>query len=268
MVTNDDGVSSPGLLASVRALKELGNLLIVAPTTPQSSMGRSFWSGPGQGIITEVPLEVDGRNFQAYSVTGAPALVVAHALTELGTSSPDLCVSGINYGENLGRDLQGSGTVGAAFEAEAYGIPAIAVSLAVVESIQRSGSFAKIEWEAAEAVSRHVAHKVLSEGLPHGVTLLNVNIPAVPSSPLRWRITTQSAQRYYHAVAPGSRDRSLSYYLDWTILDRLDEVERDSDIWAVVHDRIISITPMTWNQTAPCEWEPEERIKAFPSSDT
>ena len=268
MVTNDDGISSPGLLATVKALKELGSLLIVAPATPQSSMGRSFGSGRGRGIITEVPLEVDGTHFPAYSVTGPPALVVAHALTELVTSPPSLCVSGINYGENLGRDLQGSGTVGAAFEAEAYGVPAIAVSLAVAESIQRSSDFAKIEWEAAEVVSRHVTYKVLSEGLPDGVTLLNVNIPAAPSSPLRWRITRQSAQRYYHAVAPGFRDRSQSYDLNWKVLDRLDEVERDSDIWAVVHDRIVSVTPMTWNQAARCEWEAEEHIESFFFSDT
>ncbi len=268
MVTNDDGVDSPGLRALVRALKELGDLLIVAPATPQSSMGRSFRAGPGQGIITEISLEVDGRHFPAYSVTGTPALVVAHALTELAPSLPDLCVSGINYGENLGRALQGSGTVGAAFEAEGYGIPAIAMSLAVAESIQRTGNFAKIEWEASEAVSMYLAYKVLSEGLPDGVTLLNVNIPAAPSAPLRWRITMQSSQRYYHAVAPPFRDRSQSYELDWKILDRLDEVERDSDIWAVVHDGIISVTPMTWNQTAQCAWEAEEPIKSFFISDT
>lgn len=268
MITNDDGISSPGLRAAVRAVQDLGDLLIVAPATPQSSMGRSFGCGSGRGIITEVPLEVDGRRFPAYSVTGTPALVVAHALTELMTSTPNLCVSGVNYGENLGRDLQGSGTVGAAFEAEAYGIPAIAVSLAVAESIQRSGGFAKVEWKAAEAVSKHVAYKILSEGLPDGVTLLNVNIPAVPSSPLRSRITIQSAQRYYHAVAPGFRDRSRSYDLDWKIIDRLDEVEPNSDIWAVMHDRVVSVTPMTWNQAARCEWEPEEHIESFFISDT
>jgi 5'-nucleotidase len=260
MITNDDGVKSPGLLASIRVLMELGNLLVVAPASPQSSMGRSFGVGPGQGVISEVTLEVDGRNVQAYSVVGPPALVVAHALTELTARPPTLCVSGINYGENLGRDLQGSGTVGAAFEAEAYGIPAIAVSLAMTESIPQSDSFAEVEWGAAEAVTRQVALRVLSEGLPKEATLLNINVPARPSIPLRWRITRQSAKRYYSAVSPGARDWSQSHELDWRALDGMDEVERDSDIWAVMHDGVVSITPMSWDQTARCEWEFEQHV--------
>jgi 5'-nucleotidase len=260
MITNDDGVKSPGLLASIRALMELGNLLVVAPASPQSSMGRSFGVGPGRGVITEVTLDVDGRNVPAYSVAGPPALVVAHALTELTSRLPAVCVSGINYGENLGRDLQGSGTVGAAFEAEAYGIPAIAVSLAMTEPAPRSDCFAEVEWAAAEAVTRQVALRVLSEGLPEEATLLNINVPARPSAPLRWRITRQSAKRYCCAVSPGARDWSQSHELDWRVLDRMDEVERDSDIWAVRHDGVVSVTPMSWDQTARCEWEFEQRV--------
>lgn len=260
MITNDDGVRSPGLIASVRALLGVGDLVVAAPASPQSSMGRAFGIGPGRGVISEVSLEVDGSQVPAYSVTGPPALVVAHALTELTPRLPALCVSGINHGENLGRDLQGSGTVGAAFEAEAYGVPAIAVSLAMPEAIQRSGGSADVDWGTAEDVTRQVTAKVLSSGLPEAATLLNVNVPARPSSPVRWRITRQSSRRYYRAVSPGSRDWSQSLELGWAALDALDDVERDSDIWAVVHDGVVSITPMTWDQTVACEWETEGRV--------
>jgi 5'-nucleotidase len=259
LITNDDGIHSPGLRAAVRALTGLAELLVVAPASPQSSMGRSFGSGPGRGIISEVGLEVAGANVPAYSVTGPPALVVAHALTEL-TVRPSLCVSGINCGENLGRDVQGSGTVGAAFEAEAYGIPAVAVSLAMAPQAQLSGSFDAVDWTAAMAVTRYFATRIVTEGWPGTATLLNINVPVHPTAPLRWRITRQSSQRYYRAVPPGPRDWSREYALRWTVLDRFDAVERESDIWAVGHDGVVSVTPMTWDQTEPCGWPAEGAV--------
>jgi 5'-nucleotidase len=130
----------------------------------------------------------------------------------------------------------------------------------MTESIPQSDSFAEVEWGAAEAVTRQVALRVLSEGLPKEATLLNINVPARPSIPLRWRITRQSAKRYYSAVSPGARDWSQSHELDWRALDGMDEVERDSDIWAVMHDGVVSITPMSWDQTARCEWEFEQHV--------
>ncbi len=260
MITNDDGINSPGLIASIQALMGLGELLVVAPASQQSSTGRSFGDGPGRGAITEVKLAVDGVDVRAYSVVGPPALVVAHALTEIATKPPSLCVSGINLGENLGRDVQGSGTVGAAFEAEAYGVPAVAISLAMSQSTQQGSDFSDVEWGAASYVTRRIARRVLTMGLPSRAALLNINVPTRLSTPLRWRITRQSAKRYYRAVSPGSRNWLQSCELDWAVLEDFDEVEHDSDIWAVVHDGVVSVTPMTWDQTVWSEWDSEEFI--------
>lgn len=260
LITNDDGIDSPGLRASIRALTGLGDLLIAAPATQQSSTGRSFGWGAGRGVIAEVSLTVGGLTVRAYSVAGPPALVVAHALTELTAQPPSLCVSGINCGENLGRDLQGSGTVGAAFEAEAYAVPAIAVSLAMAPSAQLGGGLDDVDWTAAESATRYFVARILSEGWPENTTLLNINVPARPLLPLRWRITRQSSHRYYRAVPPGPRDWSREFDLQWAVLDQLDAVERESDIWAVGHDNIVSVTPMSWDQTAPCGWPPQGAI--------
>ena len=131
LVTNDDGLHSPGLLAAAEAVTDLGDLLIAAPATQQTSMSRAFVTGDDIGAITRHDLRVAGRNVAAYSVVGSPVVAVTHALLELADRTPDLCISGINYGENIGGALGVSGTVSAALEAEAHGVPGIAASVQV-----------------------------------------------------------------------------------------------------------------------------------------
>ena len=126
LVTNDDGILSPGLLAAAEAVAGLGDLLLVAPATQQTSMSRAFTHGADVGVIERVDVPVGGR-----AVSGSPALAVTHAVLELADRPVGLCVSGINYGENIGASIGVSGTVGAALEAGTRGIPGIAVSVTV-----------------------------------------------------------------------------------------------------------------------------------------
>ena len=122
LITNDDGVHSKGLWAAAEALAALGEVLVVAPEEEQSSTGRSL-PRSSLGRIRKVEAEVNGQMVTGYSVHGSPAQTVQHALLELVPRPPDLVVSGINYGENIGTSVTISGTVGAAFEAAAFGIP-------------------------------------------------------------------------------------------------------------------------------------------------
>mgnify|MGYP003801499625 CR=1 FL=1 len=129
LLTNDDGIKSPGLLASIQAAELLGDLLIVAPRFQQTGMSRSHPNQENGGIIEKWDLEVtNGKKYAAYAVYGSPAQAVSHAVIELAAHKPTVCISGINWGENLGLCISASGTVGAAFEASIYGVPAIATS--------------------------------------------------------------------------------------------------------------------------------------------
>ena len=150
LVTNDDGLHSPGLRAAADAVTDLGDLLIVAPATQQTSMSRAFVTGDDIGAITRHDLHVAGRNVAGYSVVGSPVVAVTHALLELADRTPDLCISGINYGENVGGALGVSGTVSAALEAEAHGVPGIAASVQVDVASWRT--FDDLDWRAAPAL--------------------------------------------------------------------------------------------------------------------
>ena len=250
LVTNDDGIDSPGLHAVVAAVAALGEPLIVAPLTQQTSMGRSMPVGREIGVIAERLLTIGGRSYPAYAVNGSPAQAVLHALLELAPRIPSLCVSGVNYGENLGASLSRSGTVGAALEAAAQRVPAIAMSLEAPLEAQHAEGYAEIDWTVALHVTRGLAHRVLQQGLPAGARLLNVAIPTTATVSTALRLTRQSQQNYYSERMPPPRDLTTAYrFLASTGYD-LATLEPDSDIYAFAVDRVLSVTPLTLDLTA------------------
>ena len=116
LLTNDDGIESPGIRAAAEAVLDLGDLIIAAPAKQQSGMGRAFPRLEDTGIIETSCIRINGQEIPAYGVHGSPALAVAHGILEIADRKPDLCISGINYGENLGQTVTCSGTLGAAIE--------------------------------------------------------------------------------------------------------------------------------------------------------
>src|ERR1700683_1768454 len=129
LVTNDAGLDSPGLHAAAEAVAALGELLLVAPATQQTAMSRAFVTDAGAGVVKRVEIHIAGRAVSGYAVTGSPVMAVTHAVLELAERPIALCVSGINYGENIGGAIGVSGTVSAAFEADSLGIPSIAAAI-------------------------------------------------------------------------------------------------------------------------------------------
>nr|HID14911.1 hypothetical protein [Anaerolineae bacterium] len=200
VVTNDDGIASPGLRAAVRAALPLGELLVVAPDRQWSGAGRSMSRGPG-GRISRSPLEVDGQTVTAYQVDASPASVVLHALLELTPRRPALLISGINYGENLGTDVTISGTVGAALQGAALGIPALAASLQTPKETHTSPSD-NVDFTAAIHFTRLFARRLLTTSLPFDVDLLKLDVPsdATPETP--WRLTRVSRHVYFVPIPP------------------------------------------------------------------
>jgi 5'-nucleotidase len=248
LVTCDDGVESPGLRAAVRAVLGLGDILVSAPCEQQTGAGRSLPTF-NDGAIHEIDFAVEGQQVPAYAVHGSPAQAVLYALVELVPRRPRLCVSGINFGENVGSGVTGSGTVGAAMEAADEGVPALAVSLETDPMYHYSHS-ENVDFAAATHFVSYFASHMLHREMPPDVDLLKVEVPgdATPSTP--WRVTRLCRQRYFRATPSGRRylaeKRRMGYEM---AVDRA-TLEPDSDIYALTVDRVVSVTPLSLDLTS------------------
>lgn len=268
LLTNDDGILSPGLRAAAEACAPLGDLLIVAPIHQQTATGRSK-SMSASGRIELYDLQVNGQVVTGYGVEGTPAQQVEHALFELlGTNHEmrqiALVVSGINFGENLGESITVSGTVGAALEAASWGIPAIAASRQTDPEHYFTHNEA-IDFAVAAHFLRQIVGHVLQQGLPKEVDVLKLDVPeaATLETPMRW--TRVSRQRYFvpvlmHRRAQWSDPSPLGFQR------RVDPnlFEPDSDVYAVVVDKVVSISPVSTDMTARVK--PSDLMPLLPTS--
>jgi len=246
LLTNDDGVNSPGLAASAAALAPLGDLLIVAPTEQQSGMGRSFPQS-NDGRLFETTIRYNGQQWAAYGANASPAQAVQHAVLELADRVPDLAVSGINYGENVGVGVTASGTVGAALEAAGHDIPALAISLEVDSSLHYSYDDS-VDFETAIHFTRLFAERWLGTERHPGVDVLKIDIPASATPQTEWRITTLERAQYFVPLPPLRRSLGdvgrIGYEMNRKVLldDRSDA--------AVVRAGLVAVTPLTLDITA------------------
>jgi len=200
LVTNDDGIRSPGLRAAVQAVLELGDVLVAAPCQQWSGASRSLPTS-SSGVIQAHPLEVAGRTVTGFCVDGTPAQVVLHALLELVPRRPALLVVGINYGENLGADVTISGTIGAALQGASCGLAALAVSLQTPPETHTAPSD-DVDFSAAIHFTRLFARRLLTVALPFDVDVLKVDLPAEATPQTPWRLVRVSRQTYYRPLKP------------------------------------------------------------------
>jgi 5'-nucleotidase len=172
---------------------------------------------------------------------------VIHGVTELASRRPSLVISGINSGANLGTEVTVSGTVGAALEGGAFGIPSLAVSLEMDAAYHLTGDDSA-DYTAARAFTRLFAKRLLAHGMPYDVQALNVNIPsdATPDTP--WWLARLSRRRYYLPQAPDrANGQGRPGYLQ---IYEPEQAEFDSDVWAVMVDRVVSVTPLSLDLTS------------------
>lgn len=248
LLTNDDGVDSPGLWAAAEQLEALGEIWMVAPLTQQTSVGRGM-SPLYTGRIEFRVRSLNGRPFTAYGADASPALAVQHALLEILPRQPDLVVSGINYGENIGSGVTVSGTVGAALEAACNGLPALAISLETDPAHYHSHSD-EVDFSVAAHFTRLFAEKALALTFPPDVDVLKVEVPKSATIHTPWQITRLSRTRYYVPVKP--QRTLLTEPGQLTAINFLedDRVEPDSDVKVVVVDKQISVTPLSFDLTS------------------
>jgi len=251
LITNDDGINSPGLRAAAKALEAMGELLIVAPAQQQSGMGRSM-PPVYEGRICRQTIQLNDHAMEGYCVDGSPAQVVQHGIVEIAPRRPDLIVSGINYGENIGSGITISGTVGAAMEGADFGIPALAVSLKTAPEHFLNPSDA-VDMSMAAHFLQLFAGRTLNAGLPRGADLLKIDVPQSATTQTPWRWTRVSRQRYFYPVKPHRRRPTDPGPLGFEIRVDLDTLEPDSDIRAVIVDGVVSVAPLTLDMTAKVE---------------
>ncbi|RLG28270.1 5'/3'-nucleotidase SurE [Methanosarcinales archaeon] len=251
LVTNDDGVYAVGLRAAFEAVSELGAVSVVAPAQQMSGVGKS--------ISIFVPLRVSDAKldgFEAYAVGGTPTDSVIIAIFSIMKTMPDLVVSGFNVGENISTDtVTTSGTIGAALEAASYGVPAIAVSIQVLDEGEKFDDLRNYHYDFDEGIKilRRIASRVLEYGLPDGVDLLNVNLPRHATVETPIEITRLSRKIFQTGVEERHDPRGRPYY--WINGDLIVDDEAGTDINAVFNSEHVSVTPLCLDATAQIKIE-------------
>jgi 5'/3'-nucleotidase len=228
LITNDDGIQAEGLRALVKAMSGLGRISVVAPNQERSAASQS--------LTLRQPIFFEEVAAGEWAVEGTPTDAMIVALHQLFPEPPDLVISGINRGDNLGDDVFYSGTVGAAMEATLNHVPAFAMSL-----VHGGGGF--VYGPAAE-FARQLAERVLSDGLPPGV-LLNVNVPQPWNGSVRF--TRQSKKITRTALLQGTDPRGRTYY--WLNQEPSSNHVDPSSDYAAVCAGAISVTPLELDLT-------------------
>jgi 5'-nucleotidase len=229
LVTNDDGVRSDGLHALADAMKTLGEVTVVAPLAEASAIGHA--------LTLRRPLRLETISEHVYAVDGTPSDCVNIAITSVLGGMPDLVVSGINKGWNLGDDVTYSGTVSGAFEAALLGAPGIAVSL------QNAGG--TFDFTEAARGARVVAHSVLERGIPSR-TFLNINVPKGRTK--GFKVTVQARRNHITKVDERIDPRGQRYF--WIEEGQNEWEPHDRSDFQAVRDGFISVTPLQPDLTA------------------
>jgi len=258
LLTNDDGILSPGLWAAAGALSTLGFVTVTAPREQSSGAGRSL-PNTSDGIIEEKRVQVNGQEWIVFSVGGTPAQTVLHGVYEVMKTKPDLVVSGINYGENVATGVTISGTVGAAMEGASLGIPSMAVSLEAESKYHLSYSEEVSFLVAAEFTAR-IARLLLGRKLPMDVDLLKVDVPSDATVDTPWQLTRVSRQRYYQPVPPERVSWSERGLINYREAGELEHEAEDTDVYVLRKKRMVSVSPLSLDLTSRVDLAELERL--------
>lgn len=238
LVTNDDGITAPGIRALIEVMKQLGDVIVVAPDSPQSGMGHAITIS--DTLFCDQVTVKETYKHKEYSCSGTPADCVKIATQEILHRKPDLCVSGINHGSNSSINVIYSGTMSAAVEAGIEGIPAIGFSLLDYSL--------NADFEPSKPYVKRITRNVLKNGLPKGV-VLNVNLPKLPSSEIKGiKVCRQANARWEEEFDKRTNPQGRDYY--WLSGKFVNEDEgEDSDEFALAQG-YVSVVPVQFDLTA------------------
>lgn len=239
LVTNDDGITAPGLRMLISIMKKIGDVFVVAPDSPQSGMGHAI-TLDSTLYSKKMKIDLDTDGISEYSCSGTPADCVKLALQELLPRRPDICVSGINHGSNSSINVIYSGTMSAAIEAGIEGVPAIGFSLC------------DYNWDADFSPAADHIHTIVTQALKNGIpkgTVLNVNIPKVEKNKLKGiKVCRQARANWKEKFDKRTNPMGKDYYWLTGVFELLDKGE-DTDEWALANG-FISVVPTHFDLTA------------------
>ncbi|HEX7574353.1 MAG TPA: 5'/3'-nucleotidase SurE [Bacteroidota bacterium] len=234
LISNDDGIDAPGILALVLEMKKIASVTVVAPDRQQSAVGHAITMNYP---LRAIPFRKNGEFF-GYAVDGTPADAVKLGVRFLLKEKPDLLISGINHGSNTAINILYSGTVSAATEGTVLGIPSIAVSLTTHD---------QADFSYAAKFAARLAQRVVAEGLPQG-TLLNVNVPAVPEEKISGVRVTRQGNSSWEDTFDVRRDPAGREYFWLTGSMAIRDTDPETDQIAV-RENFISVTPIHYELT-------------------
>ena len=235
LITNDDGVSAPGIMALIEAVKDLGKIIVVAPDKPQSGMGHAITIGQPLRLHKVTGLE----DVETWSCTGTPVDCVKLAVDKVLHRKPDLCLSGINHGANHSINVIYSGTMSAAMEAAIESIPSVGFSLLDPRI--------EADFTGAKKYARLIVEKML-QTIPDKHTALNVNIPAVPVEHIKGiKISRQAYAKYVEDFIERQDPHGHRYF--WLTGEFVNfDKGKDTDVWALAHN-YVSVVPVQFDLT-------------------
>ncbi len=250
LLTNDDGIQSPGLWAAAGAISTLGYVTVVAPREQSSGAGRSM-PPSADGRITRQKIEINGQEWEAFAVGGTPSIAVDLGVLEIMPQKPDLIVAGINYGENPGTDITISGTVGAAMEGAAFGIPAMAVSLQLFNVGTEYKSYSReINFSTAAHFATLFGRLLLEKRFPPEVDLIKVDVPQEATPQTSWRLTRLAHDRYFTPIVEREGGWDQPGFIGADIKVTPERYPEGTDVHTLILDRLVAVTPLTLDMTA------------------
>lgn len=248
LLTNDDGIRSPGLWAAASELSKIGYVTVAAPREQSTGMGRSLPS-TSDGIIKKEQMQVNGQEWTVYAVGGSPAQAVLHAVLEIVPHKPDLVVSGINYGENVGLGITISGTVGAAMEAASLGFLSMAVSLQTEAHYHLSHS-EDIDFKTAGYFTGYFASLLLEKNFSAGVDLIKVEVPSHATPQTEWQMARLSRHRYYEPFPVKRESWDMPGAISYRHDNNLENEQEDTDVFVLRNKKMVAVTPIDLDMTA------------------
>lgn len=237
LVSNDDGILAPGIRALIEVVREIGEVVVVAPNKPQSGMGHAITLN---STLRCDEIQIDRVSQKEYECSGTPADCVKLALSVILERKPDLCVSGINHGANSSINVIYSGTMSAALEGAIGGVPSIGFSLLDYSH--------DADFSTAKIVVKNIVNKILKEGLPKG-RCLNVNIPKLAFSEIKgYKICRQADASWKEDFVVRKDPTGKTYYWLKGIFQNHDD-GKDTDEWALANG-YVSIVPVQYDITS------------------
>lgn len=237
LVTNDDGITAPGIATLIEVVKTIGDVVVVAPDKPQSGMGHA--------ITINATLRINKVDIygvkEEYSCTGTPVDCIKIAINKILKRKPDIIVSGINHGSNMSINVIYSGTMSAAVEGAIESVPSIGFSL-LNESIDA-------DFTASKKIVKTIVNQVLKNGLPKGVCL-NVNIPKVKFEMLKGiKVCRQAKANWIEELDERKDPSGKTYFWLTGRFDNYDKGKKDTDVWAL-ENLYVSVVPTQFDMTA------------------